>query len=174
MTDSSAWLICEELSRASRDRLMRRWFGFSGIHLNFLRLPMGASDFAAHGRPYSCDDRSRGHPEPVALLDRSRSGVHRGWMTSRLSTLMEAGSSSLTTPRQPRSVSGWPGTVARSRTCSRPRQWSRHLEPFTPPETLTELTFESRRSWHSCMRASRPAGCRPAERLPMCPIARDA
>ncbi|MDQ6607386.1 MAG: hypothetical protein M3Z06_12665 [Actinomycetota bacterium] len=55
MTDSSAWLI-EHEPASSRDGLMKRLFGTPGIRLNFLRLPIGASDFTAGGRPYTYDD----------------------------------------------------------------------------------------------------------------------
>src|SRR6476620_10798381 len=37
MTDSSAWLIYDELSTGTRARLMNALFGASGIHLNFVR-----------------------------------------------------------------------------------------------------------------------------------------
>src|SRR5437762_3037332 len=55
MTDSSAWLIYDELSAGARARLMNALFGASGIHLNFVRVPIGASDFTATGLPYSYD-----------------------------------------------------------------------------------------------------------------------
>jgi glucosylceramidase len=64
MTDSSAWLIYEHLSAASRRSLMRNLFGASGIALRFIRLPMGASDFTVKGRPYSYDDLPRGQADP--------------------------------------------------------------------------------------------------------------
>jgi len=64
MTDSSAWLIYDNLSRASRAALMRRLFGASGIHLSFVRVPMGASDFTVQGRPYSYDDVPPGQSDP--------------------------------------------------------------------------------------------------------------
>jgi glucosylceramidase len=48
MTDSSAWLLDNELTAAQRDKLMRQLFSReSGIGLNYLRVPMGASDFTA-------------------------------------------------------------------------------------------------------------------------------
>ncbi len=64
MTDSSAWLIYDNLSAASRRSLMRSLFGASGIDLRFIRLPMGASDFTVRGRPYSYDDLPRGQADP--------------------------------------------------------------------------------------------------------------
>ncbi len=56
MTDSSAWLIERELPAAARRALMSDLFGFTGVHLSFLRVPIGASDFTVGGRPYSYDD----------------------------------------------------------------------------------------------------------------------
>jgi glucosylceramidase len=60
MTDSSAWLIQNELSATQRDKLMRQLFSpESGIGLNYLRVPMGASDFTASGF-YSYNDSPSG------------------------------------------------------------------------------------------------------------------
>jgi glucosylceramidase len=48
MTDSSAWLLQNELSTAQRNKLMRQLFSPSqGIGINYLRVPIGASDFTA-------------------------------------------------------------------------------------------------------------------------------
>ena len=48
MTDSAAWLLQNELSLTQRDKLMRQMFSReSGIGLNYLRIPIGASDFTA-------------------------------------------------------------------------------------------------------------------------------
>jgi glucosylceramidase len=55
MTDSSAWLIWEELSPVARARLLGDLFGPDGIGLGFLRIPIGASDFTRNGRPYTYD-----------------------------------------------------------------------------------------------------------------------
>lgn len=55
MTDSSAWLIYDQLSPVARARLLSDLFGPSGIELSFLRIPIGASDFTRYGRPYSYD-----------------------------------------------------------------------------------------------------------------------
>ena len=50
MTDSSAWLIQNELTQPQRDKLMRQLFSpTAGIGINYLRVPMGASDFTASG-----------------------------------------------------------------------------------------------------------------------------
>jgi O-glycosyl hydrolase len=60
MTDSSAWLIQNELTAAQRDKLMRQMFSpTSGIGLNYLRVPWGASDFTASGY-YSYNDNPSG------------------------------------------------------------------------------------------------------------------
>ncbi len=56
LTDASAWLIQHGLSDERRDALLKELFGReSGIGLSFLRIDMGASDFAL--RQYSYDDR---------------------------------------------------------------------------------------------------------------------
>jgi glucosylceramidase len=50
MTDSSAWLLQNKMSAGQRDKLMRQLFSPErGIGLNYLRVPMGASDFTASG-----------------------------------------------------------------------------------------------------------------------------
>lgn len=56
MTDSSAWLIQDKLSAANRQTLMNDFFTTAGIHLNFVKVPMGGSDFTRNGRPYTYDD----------------------------------------------------------------------------------------------------------------------
>jgi glucosylceramidase len=65
MTDTSAWLIDEELSPANRAALMADLFGASGIRLGYLRVPMGASDFTALGQPYTYDDLPAGQSDPT-------------------------------------------------------------------------------------------------------------
>ncbi len=64
MTDSSAWLIEHDLAPAARQTLMSGFFGPSGLRLNFLRVPIGASDFTHTGRPYSYDDVPPGQADP--------------------------------------------------------------------------------------------------------------
>jgi len=64
MTDTSAWLIEREIPSATRDNLMHELFGPGGLHLNFLRVPMGASDFTVNGTPYTYDDVPAGHSDP--------------------------------------------------------------------------------------------------------------
>jgi len=56
ITDSSAWLIERKLAPAARQALMGEMFGPIGIRLDFVKVPMGASDFTHNGRPYSYDD----------------------------------------------------------------------------------------------------------------------
>jgi glucosylceramidase len=65
MTDSSAWLLYDELSRETRDTVMQSLFSTTrGIGLNFIRVPMGASDFSATGVPYSYDDLPASQTDP--------------------------------------------------------------------------------------------------------------
>ncbi len=65
MTDSSAWLLYTQLSPAARSVVMDNLFGAQGIHLDFLRVPMGASDFTATGVPYTYDDVPAGGSDPT-------------------------------------------------------------------------------------------------------------
>ncbi len=62
MTDSSAWLIYNKLSPDARLALMQDLFGNGGtapaIHLNFLRVAMGASGAMTVGPAYSYDDNN--------------------------------------------------------------------------------------------------------------------
>jgi glucosylceramidase len=63
LTDSSAWLLYNKLDAAERKELMVKLFDpVHGIGLNFLRQPMGASDFALED--YSYDDLSAGESDP--------------------------------------------------------------------------------------------------------------
>jgi glucosylceramidase len=67
MTDSSAYLI-HSLPPAQRTALLNWFFNSrSGIGLNFLRVPMGASDFSAQGN-FSYDDQPSGSTD-VNLTD---------------------------------------------------------------------------------------------------------
>jgi len=60
LTDSAAWLIQNKLSQPQRDKLMRQIFSpTGGIGLNYLRVPMGASDFTASGY-YTYNDNPPG------------------------------------------------------------------------------------------------------------------
>jgi glucosylceramidase len=64
MTDSSAWLIENKLNQAQRQTLMGKLFGPTGIRLNFVRVPIGASDFTQNGTPYTYDDVPAGQSDP--------------------------------------------------------------------------------------------------------------
>lgn len=64
MTDSSAWLLYDELSPAERQLTMEGLFGRQGIHLDYVRIPMGATDFTVGGRPYTYDDLPPGQTDP--------------------------------------------------------------------------------------------------------------
>lgn len=56
-TDSSAWLVANQLDADQRDTLMTNLFDEqSGIGLSLLRQPMGASDFTANNANYTYDD----------------------------------------------------------------------------------------------------------------------
>jgi glucosylceramidase len=66
LTDASAWLIYNKMSKSQRDALMESLFSpIDGIGLDFLRQPMGASDLTtpASGE-YSYDDMPPGQTDP--------------------------------------------------------------------------------------------------------------
>jgi glucosylceramidase len=65
MTDTSAWLIERHTTAAARQQLMAALFSAGGIHLDFVRIPMGASDFTQDGRPYTYDDMPAGATDPA-------------------------------------------------------------------------------------------------------------
>jgi len=66
LTDGSAWLMYNKMSKSQRDELMERLFSpVKGIGLNFLRQPMGASDLTAPSSgEYSYDDMPKGQTDP--------------------------------------------------------------------------------------------------------------
>jgi glucosylceramidase len=66
MTDTSAWLLEDELPASTTLATIRSLFGGagSGIGINFLRVPMGASDFTRNETPYSYDDLPPGQQDP--------------------------------------------------------------------------------------------------------------
>jgi glucosylceramidase len=64
MTDNSAWLLWDELSARRRTSVLTDLFATSGIDLNYVRVPIGASDFTADGVPYSYDDMPAGQADP--------------------------------------------------------------------------------------------------------------
>lgn len=63
MTDSSAWLIEQSLAPAARQALMGDLFGSGGIRLDFVKVPIGASDFTHDGQPYTYDDLPPGRQD---------------------------------------------------------------------------------------------------------------
>jgi O-glycosyl hydrolase len=65
MTDTSAWLIENELGSAARASLMDHLFTKDGIHLGFSLIPMGGSDFSVAGQPYTYDDLQPGQTDPT-------------------------------------------------------------------------------------------------------------
>jgi glucosylceramidase len=63
MTDSSAWLLEEQLSAVQRTEVMRKLFDPQhGIGITFVRVPLGASDLARNH--YSYDDMPPGQRDP--------------------------------------------------------------------------------------------------------------
>jgi glucosylceramidase len=64
MTDSSAYLLQDQLTPEAHTIAMQALFGQSGIRLNFVRIPIGASDFSATGVPYTYDDLPSGQTDP--------------------------------------------------------------------------------------------------------------
>ncbi len=65
MTDTSAWLIGTQLRPGTRAWLLRHLFGPTGINLNLIRVPMGASDFTSQRYAYSYDDQHHGQTDPT-------------------------------------------------------------------------------------------------------------
>lgn len=63
MTDSSAWLMWDELAPPTRTQLFKTLFSPSGADLSFMRVPMGASDFSVGGQPYTYDDQPAGQAD---------------------------------------------------------------------------------------------------------------
>jgi glucosylceramidase len=64
VTDSAAWLIQNELSGEQRNALMETLFSSTnGIGLSYVRIPMGASDFALTA--YTYDDMPIGQTDPT-------------------------------------------------------------------------------------------------------------
>lgn len=63
LTDGSAWLIENELNGAQHDSLMKLLFSpDTGVGINYLRLPMGSSDFTASGY-YTYNDLTGGQTD---------------------------------------------------------------------------------------------------------------
>lgn len=66
ITDASGWLI-HTLGTTAQANLMKSLFGDAGLGLNFVRLPIGASDFTVGGVPYTYDDLAPGLSDPLLL-----------------------------------------------------------------------------------------------------------
>jgi glucosylceramidase len=66
MTDTSAWLIWDKLMPGRRGQLMQKLFapGPNGIHISYVRVPIGATDFTRGSKPYSYDDLPPGQSDP--------------------------------------------------------------------------------------------------------------
>lgn len=64
MTDSSAYLIHNELAAGTRATLLNKLFSPSEAGLSLVRVPMAASDYTAGGQPYSYDDLPAGQSDP--------------------------------------------------------------------------------------------------------------
>jgi glucosylceramidase len=64
MTDSSAWLLGDELPTTVGSAVVSGLFASDGIHLSFLRVPIGASDFTRNGVAYTYDDMPSGRSDP--------------------------------------------------------------------------------------------------------------
>ena len=68
MTDSSAWLLHDELAPAARGRDARRAVrGQCGIDLDYVRIPIGASDYVAYpvSRTRTTISSPFGHTDPT-------------------------------------------------------------------------------------------------------------
>jgi glucosylceramidase len=64
LTDTSAYEIWDKASPAGRDELMDDLFAHTGLHLDYIRIPMGATDFTHNETPYSYDDLPSGKSDP--------------------------------------------------------------------------------------------------------------
>jgi O-glycosyl hydrolase len=64
MTDTSAWLLGEQVSPATRAAVISDLFTTRGIHLAFTLIPMGGTDFTVNGLPYSYDDLPPSQTDP--------------------------------------------------------------------------------------------------------------
>jgi glucosylceramidase len=71
MTESSAWLIQNKMNAQQRDVLLNDLFTDSGIALNYLRQPIGASDFT-HIGSYTYNDIASGTDYGLQQFDISK------------------------------------------------------------------------------------------------------
>ena len=65
MTDSSAWLLHDVLAAVWQAPTMNALFGPDGLRLNFVRIPIAASDFTVSPVPYTYDDQPAGQSDPT-------------------------------------------------------------------------------------------------------------
>lgn len=86
MTDTSAWLIHNELSPAAGFQLMQSLFGLNGINLNFTLVPIGATDFTMNGVPYTYDDQPAGQSDPQ--LAHFSTAHDNGWVIPELQQML--------------------------------------------------------------------------------------
>ena len=90
MTDTSAWLIAEKLTTAARAQLMTALFSPAlGIGIDWLRVPIGSSDFT-HDRYYSYDDNG-GRPDPSLARARPVNRCTSSFPPTALSVLCHSG-----------------------------------------------------------------------------------
>jgi glucosylceramidase len=64
MTDSAAYLIRKQLGSSTQAKLLNNLFSPTAAGLDFVRLPIAASDFTVGGAPYSYDDLPSGQSDP--------------------------------------------------------------------------------------------------------------
>lgn len=88
MTDSAAYLMHDRLSSKTQTALMRSLFSRSGIHLNFVRVPIGASDFTADRTPYSYDEMPADQTDP--LLAHFSTAHDNGYVLPTLRDMLRA------------------------------------------------------------------------------------
>ncbi len=65
MTDTSAWLLDTQLSPSQRAQAMTDLFSSAGIDINYVRIPMGGSDFTVQEHGYTYDDIPAGQTDPT-------------------------------------------------------------------------------------------------------------
>lgn len=102
MTDASAQLFQQALKPAERDALFADLFGREGIALNFVRVPIGASDFSSEH--YSLDDVPAGASDP-ALAHFSMAGPQRAQIPALKA--MRAANPQVVLMGTPWSAPGW-------------------------------------------------------------------
>ena len=106
MTDASAYLFMEKLDPAQRKALFADLFGPDGIGIDFVRVPVGASDFSP--THYSLDDMPKGAVDP-GLAHFSMAGADK-WQNAALVEAKKA-NPSLELMASPWSAPGWMKTT---------------------------------------------------------------